>query len=260
MSSDVHTSEFHLGYFTTKAPKGREYTVFSVTSEDKRTGKDVLVPVSQLTTNGLLGGNWEKSAAFLSRGYGFGPIDYKTLDYKKNFAEFPPQNAKPEDYKPSLLRVTDILALAYPAQDDKDLVKKRNEVIDDVKELIMRNGALYYRYDDADDSRNKTYKTYYCSENDLKRIKIQAPQKVDGHVVAVIGWDDNFPKESFDVAGREKTTINGAWLIRNSWGDDNETHDHGYFWCSYEQQADFAAFIVDKADEKLACYQWDYLG
>ena len=53
VSSDVHTSEFHLGYFTTKAPKGREYTVFSVTSEDKRTGKDVLVPVSQLTTNAL---------------------------------------------------------------------------------------------------------------------------------------------------------------------------------------------------------------
>ena len=59
---------------------------------------------------------------------------------------------------------------------------------------------------------------------------------------------------------KELIMRNGAWLIRNSWGDDTETHDHGYFWCSYEQQADFAAFIVDKADEKLACYQWDYLG
>lgn len=260
VSSDVHTSEFHLGYFVTKAPKGREHTVFSVTSEDKRTGKNVLVPVSQLKANGVIGGTWTKATAFLSRGYGFGPINYDTMPYITNESNFPPQTAKPEDYKPSLLRLTDVFILEYPESNDRNLVQKRQDVINDVKGLIMKHGAMYYSYTDVDDSRNSTYKTYYCSERDINRIEAQAPQKSAGHSVAVVGWDDNFPKESFDVPDREKPTINGAWLIRNSWGDENDTHDHGYFWCSYEQQATFGTFILEKADENLAYYQWDYLG
>lgn len=49
----------------------------------------------------------------------------------------------------------------------------------------------------------------------------------------VVGWDDNYSKDNFrDGVKPEK---DGAWLIRNSWGDGTGSYyDQSYFWMSYE--------------------------
>ena len=52
-----------------------------------------------------------------------------------------------------------------------------------------------------------------------------------GHSIEIVGWDDNYPKESFNGRGTLPSE-NGAWLIKNSWGDNNPLG--GYFWMSYE--------------------------
>ena len=52
-----------------------------------------------------------------------------------------------------------------------------------------------------------------------------------GHSIEIVGWDDNYPKESFNGRG-SLPSENGAWLIKNSWGDNNPLG--GYFWMSYE--------------------------
>lgn len=48
------------------------------------------------------------------------------------------------------------------------------------------------------------------------------------HAVLIVGWDDNWSKTRF----KHQPKSNGAWLVRNSWGD--AWWDNGYFWVSYE--------------------------
>lgn len=52
---------------------------------------------------------------------------------------------------------------------------------------------------------------------------------VENHTVMIVGWDDTFPRTYFN----EYPEHDGAWLIRNSWGDNGFSED-GYFWISYD--------------------------
>ena len=89
-----------------------------------------------------------------------------------------------------------------------------------VKQLVMDNGALsvgmwmdqsaYMDY-----STNSYYDPYAEGEN---------------HGVDIVGWDDDYPASNFG-AGLSQPTRNGAFLVRNSWGDG--FGDGGYFWVSY---------------------------
>ena len=46
------------------------------------------------------------------------------------------------------------------------------------------------------------------------------------HAVTIVGWDDTISKSNFPGA-----TKNGAWIVKNSWGDD--WGDNGYYYVSY---------------------------
>ena len=98
------------------------------------------------------------------------------------------------------------------------------------------------------------------------------------HVVCIVGYDDDFPKEYFyDPNG----TIggNGAWIARNSWGSKNNSDPtavydwgnggDGYFYISYYDQSldtaesyDFEMFANEDEGRSLELYdlfpQFDY--
>ena len=90
---------------------------------------------------------------------------------------------------------------------------------DQVKEMIEQNGAvgaMYYDRESAWGVYGDDSYTYY----DTNRAG-------SGHAIMIVGWDDNFSKDNFKDGN--KPAHDGAWLVRNSWGDYKD-----YFWMSYD--------------------------
>ena len=91
----------------------------------------------------------------------------------------------------------------------------------EIKKLIMQYGALVMSYYSSTSSQydDPVHDSYY-----------NPGITGTNHAVAVIGWDDTFPKENF----AQQAPDDGAWLIRNSWGDEKAgCAQNGNFWLSY---------------------------
>lgn len=121
--------------------------------------------------------------------------------------------------------------------------------LNEVKQAIVDNGAVATSYCEAEKYYDNTHNSYYDPDNEGSN-----------HAICLVGWDDNFPKSNFP--GDTKPNNDGAWLIRNSWGDNGESHG-GYFWISYENKC-FSniyslayAFDAQKNDNYDNCYQYD---
>lgn len=67
------------------------------------------------------------------------------------------------------------------------------------------------------------------------------------HAVTIAGWDDS---RKINIDGHETT---GAWLIKDSQGDN--AHDHGYFWVAYDDKVFLDFFASGLIAEKSAAYQ-----
>ena len=87
------------------------------------------------------------------------------------------------------------------------------------------------------------------------------------HSAVIVGWDDSVPKENFGVKKGSPSVVtkvpekNGAWLVRNSWGED--FGDDGYFWLSYEDKslgANATAMEFMPADSYDNNYHYDGTG
>ncbi|GEM_PF-2556519 len=105
------------------------------------------------------------------------------------------------------------------------------DVVDEpelVKEAIMENGAVAGSYYTSKNYYNTATNAYYCDTYAFGT----------NHGITIIGWDDDFPGESFKTVPKDDDdqVINGAWLARNSWGLNGAGYN-GYFWISYADQS-----------------------
>lgn len=98
---------------------------------------------------------------------------------------------------------------------------------DTVKELIKTHGAMTMGINSIHNGRwlYDGYLTQYDHDNE------------DDHMVAIVGWDDHFPKEYF----RETPSGDGAWITQDS------SIDGDYVYVSYDTEIE-NAYIFELSD------------
>lgn len=95
---------------------------------------------------------------------------------------------------------------------------------EEIKRAIRDCGGAFSSYANAGQCWSSDKLSYYMPPS--------FSDAYAGHSIEVVGWDDSYSRDNFDGSVGAKPVNNGAWLIKNSWGDNNSLG--GYFWISYE--------------------------
>lgn len=124
--------------------------------------------------------------------------------------------------------------------------------VDAIKEAVLSYGACdlyFYMY------RTDSYTDYYMNQ---ETSAYYCPKTTNlGHAVSIVGWDDSYSRENFGKNAKPKA--DGAWLIKNSWGDYRGIG--GFYWISYESRI-YSAVVYETApkEEFENVYLYDGLG
>ena len=121
-----------------------------------------------------------------------------------------------------------------------------------IKEALVKYGALGVAVL-APDSNNDDY-------NNKTSAAYSNMSKGTDHAVTLVGWDDNYSASNFKIT----PPGDGAWIIKNSWGED--WGDKGYYYASYYDESvinydtRIFAIIIDQPISYEKLYQYDTNG
>ncbi|WP_265459244.1 lectin like domain-containing protein, partial [Enterococcus sp. HY326] len=114
--------------------------------------------------------------------------------------------------------------VSIPKLDNEYTNEERLAKVNSIKKQVFSNSGVTYQWrsDYLGDSK------FYNEGN----YAFYVPQSVENqgidHSTLIVGWDDSYAKENFSSEPNE----NGAFIVRNSWGD--WWADNGYYYVSYE--------------------------
>ena len=105
--------------------------------------------------------------------------------------------------------------ILFPNYSKADDYEKTN-IMNQIKQHIQSYGSVQ-----ASVHGNSSSSTFNCYNNETgaKYCNTTVMHPID-HSVSVIGWDDNYSVDNFPEEA--KPTANGAWIVRNSWGEKSE--------------------------------------
>ncbi|MGM9552462.1 MAG: C1 family peptidase [Clostridia bacterium] len=194
------------------------------------------------------GGNREMATAYFSRSVASGPVlncDFTETDYN-NYLGSKYNYSRLLGYKKqATLTKAHFITNSYDGSsilEDGYKYLKNYDTIEKIKKAVLKFGgvtASYYAYEKEENSKYYNIDTaaYCVSWEDL--INGSTPDgncvilNDDGytfkdstnHAITIVGWDDNYSYENFVTTpysfdGETYTPENGAWIVRNSWGED----------------------------------------
>ena len=131
-------------------------------------------------------------------------------------------------------------------------IPRKNDFLDNdgIKSAVMNYGAVQVAY----------YHNYSSTYFNAKTASYYYPNNHDtSHLVAIIGWDDDYSKENFI----QKPPGDGAYIVRNSWGE--YWGEKGHFYVSYYDptfgQYRMSAYSGSEYPDNYAdVYQYDTYG
>lgn len=123
-----------------------------------------------------------------------------------------------------------------------------NPSINVVKSYIKKYGSVVVAYhapettEEDEKFYDRSHKSYNCTLSG----------DAANHIVTIVGWNDNYSRDKFGEASKPKR--NGAWIIKNSWG--NKEEDKGYTYISYEDRS-MCEFLSGQF-VKSSTYKYNY--
>lgn len=155
------------------------------------------------------GGNWAIAESYLINGTGAIPESEMPFENNENVIDI------------STIQNKTVSSQLYDTVYFEDYKKandaKKVEIMNQIKQHIKNYGSIFaHIHGSGTDSSlfpccNITTGAIYCNSSLLH---------VPDHAVSIIGWDDNYSIDNF--AKDAKPTSNGAWIVRNSWGERQE--------------------------------------
>lgn len=197
-------------------------------------GKNMTLSEAHLSYFAYASTNQKKAFNFIFGNYNpfnNGGFDLTACDTLANWygpataREFPYSDAKisEKSRNVSIAHMQNMISFPeYEYGNREEEAEARRLLVSQVKEQMYNTEQavdISYLASNAEENFNEDTNAWYNYEGTYTN-----------HSVAVIGWDDNFPKENFNNS--EYIENDGAWLVQNSWG--TSWGDKGYFWLSYE--------------------------
>ncbi len=109
--------------------------------------------------------------------------------------------------KGSLYTLTDSNEFNYLFHSDDEDRNVFAESVQVVKRELMRGHGVAFDTEMSNRSLNKETGAVYTRSNGSSN-----------HMMCIIGWDDTYPAENFNVA----PPGDGAWIVKNSWGSETD--------------------------------------
>lgn len=123
---------------------------------------------------------------------------------------------------------------------------EQNLPIETIQNGIRENGPMIISLCDAFNS------LYLRDRGDYRTLNVPYNRALaSDHAVTIVGWDDNFPREYFEVEPGQ----DGAWLCQNTRGET--WGNGGFYWVSYDMPFyEYGIVQISNEYDHVTAYDW----
>ncbi len=214
---------------TTLAVQNNEYYDFSERHMEYNTSNSFYEgQENEWALNRKAGAGGTNATAFCYYSRGSGPVLEEDMPFKNNESPIDindmPKNSAIKQvenmiYIPNIYKTINDDEIIYAdANDNRYTQAEIEEIRTDIKNHIMNNGAISTAILAPGDP-------FFNSENNSC---YNDRTYLSNHDVLIIGWDDNYSKENFNIEPKN----DGAYIVLNSWGES--WGDNGVYYVSYD--------------------------